>query len=359
MACAPRYRPFGALRLGLAMMVVLQHGLLLLAPVDREFFFEYELGAVAVTTFFAISGFIVAEATASFYAGRPGAFLVNRGLRVIPAYAVALGAVVLVDSWLYAGGRLVPLDAPLLGAPWQPRLLLSGLLEIVPGLTAHRISGQAFTFIPYAWTLRVEFAFYLAAFGTCWLMGRAGPGWRRFTVAGVLGVAYSAFAAFAWLHSGPVHSSGILQIICVPFFGFGLGLFFLERSPYLASRLHLLLVSGGAGLAFTFWGQRGHPVLGLQLPLLCALFAAVALLARVQTVPERVRRWDRRLGELSYPLYVSHGVALSLLAGFSARRGALPYAAAAALALVLAAGLHLAVEQPLRVVRARLRGAAL
>ena len=81
---SPRYRPFGAFRFGLAMMVVLQHGLLLLAPSDRQFLYSLEMGAVAVTTFFALSGFIVAEASATFYAGRPGAFLANRALRVVP-----------------------------------------------------------------------------------------------------------------------------------------------------------------------------------------------------------------------------------------------------------------------------------
>jgi peptidoglycan/LPS O-acetylase OafA/YrhL len=360
-ASSPRYRPFGAFRFGLAAMVVLQHGLLLLAPPDRGFLYSAELGAIAVTTFFALSGFIVAEASASFYAGRPGAFLANRALRVVPPYLAAWAITVAVDSALYAAGRLVPLDAPLHGAPWQPAVLLAGVLEILPGLTAHRVSGQDFSFIPFAWTLRVEFAFYLAAFCTCWLMSwpAGGLAWRRAAVAGALGVAYLAFAAFAWRHWGAARGSGALQVICVPFFAFGLCLFFLGRWTGAGSRLHLLVVSGGVVLGFTFWGQRGHPVLAFQLPVLCVLFAALALLSRVRSVPDGVRRWDRRLGELSYPLYVSHGVVLSLLAGLVTRRGAILYVAAALLALMLAAALHVAVEQPLRAIRTRLRGATL
>ena len=357
----PRYRPFGGLRFVLAMLVVLQHGLILLVPSDRDFLYAHEVGAVAVTTFFALSGFIVADASSTFYSGRPSAFLANRSLRVVPPYLAALAMTVAVDSWLFTTGRLIALDAPLQGAPWQPRVLIAGLLEILPGMTARRVSGQDFSFIPYAWTLRVEFAFYLTAFGTCWLMRLKTQGfdWRRGGVGVALGTAYLAFAMFAWRHRSSGVGAGVaLQVICVPFFAFGLGLFFLERWPGVASRLHLLLVSAAVLLGFTYWGQRGHPLLVYQLPLLIVLFAALALLSEVRSIPDNVRRWDRRLGELSYPLYVSHGVILSLLTGLSARRGALPYLCAPILALLLAASLQITIEKPLRAMRSRLRGAS-
>ncbi len=357
----PRYRPFGAFRFGLALLVLLQHGLILLAPSGRGLLYSLELGAVAVTTFFALSGFIVAEAASSFYAGRPGAFLANRALRVVPPYLAALALTMALDSWLYAGGRLVALDAPLAGAPWQPRVLLAGVLEIVPGLTAHRVSGQDFSFIPFAWTLRVEFAFYLTAFAAGWLMARrhaGGQAWRRAVIAGGLGCAYLVFGAFVWRHRGLSQTGGGLQVICVPFFAFGVSLFFCLRRPGVAAVLHLLLVSAGVMLAFTYWGQRGHPVLAFQMPLLCALFGGLAWLSGVGALPDRTRRWDRRLGELSYPLYVSHGMVLSFLAGCFARRGLVPYGWAIALALLVAGGVHVVVEQPLRAVRSRLRGVA-
>ena len=66
------------------MMVLVQHGLLLLPEGQRGMLYQLELGAVAVAVFFALSGFIVAEAVGTFYAGRPVAFLVNRTLRVVP-----------------------------------------------------------------------------------------------------------------------------------------------------------------------------------------------------------------------------------------------------------------------------------
>lgn len=40
--------------------------------------------------FFALSGFIVAEAAMTFYRDRPGNFIVNRVLRIYPSYVAAL-----------------------------------------------------------------------------------------------------------------------------------------------------------------------------------------------------------------------------------------------------------------------------
>jgi peptidoglycan/LPS O-acetylase OafA/YrhL len=340
------------------MLVLLQHGLLLLPPAGRAALHQLELGALAVTAFMALSGFIVAEALTSFYAGRPGAFLANRVLRVVPPYVVMLVLTVAMDAWLAARGLLVPLDAPLHGSPLQPRIMLAGLLEIVPGLPAHRVSHQDFTFIPFAWTLRVEFAFYLAAFAASVAMqGFQNPLCKRVFVGAAASTAYLVFAAFAWHNRhGPVQA-GMLQLLCIPFFAFGVCIFFQLRRPGAWSLAHLFLVTACVPLAFTYWGQRGHPVLAFQLPFLLTLLAMLGALTRVKGVAPGARRWDRRLGELSYPLYIGHGTVLTALAGLSAHRGALPYLAMIPLSLLLAGLLHIATELPLRGLRARLRGA--
>src|SRR5271168_1134737 len=91
-----RYRPLGAFRFGLALMVVLQHYQHLLPPEQRRIFSSTGSGAIAVAAFFAVSGFVVAEALATFYHDRPGAFLANRLLRLGPPYIAALALSVLV-----------------------------------------------------------------------------------------------------------------------------------------------------------------------------------------------------------------------------------------------------------------------
>ncbi len=352
------YRPFGAFRFVLAMMVLLQHGLLLLPGGARDAFYQLELGAVAVAVFFALSGFIVAEATGSFYAGRPGAFLTNRVLRVVPPYLAALALSVLIDSWLFAAGRLVPLDAPVMLPPWQRRVLLSAVLEIVPGMPAYRLSGQDFSFIPFAWTLRVEFAFYLVAFVTCWLIvsGRA-DAWREAIGAGAFAGGYAAFGLFLWRHWLYGAAGGGLQLLNIPFFAFGVCAFLALRDDGRVARLHLLFAAALVPVAFVLCGERGHPVLAWQLPMLIVLFGTLLVLARAPAPAGWVRVWDRRLGELSYPLYISHGIVLTLLASLSAARGAAPYGMAVVGALGLAVWLHALVEKPMRRVRDRVRGA--
>ncbi len=348
-----RYRPFGAFRFVLAMMVLLQHGLVLLEEQAREVFYDLELGALAVAVFFALSGFIVAEATDSFYAGRPGAFLANRALRVAPPYLAALLLTILADCWLYHAGRLVPLDAPLAGPPWQPRVVLAALAEIVPGLPAHRISGQDFSFVPFAWTLRVEFAFYAAAFATCWAAARAGPGAQRCIVGGAFVLGYLLFGVFLLRHG-----AGGRQLLNIPFFAFGVAAYLARGAASPLARANLLAAAGCVPLAFVLCGERGHPVLAYQLPILLALFAALMVLARAPAPGDGWRRWDRRLGELSYPIYIGHGVVLTCLASLSSARGVLPYAASVVLSLGVAMLLHLGVEERLKGVRTRLRGVA-
>ncbi len=338
------------------MMVLAQHGLLLLPEGQRRMLYQLELGAVAVAVFFALSGFIVAEAVGSFYAGRPGAFLVNRTLRVVPPYLAALAITVVVDGWLAGTGRLVALDEPLHGSPWQWRVIVAAVLEIVPGLPARRISLQAFSFIPFAWTLRVEFAFYLAAFVTCWLMMRGRtPAWARGIGVAAFLAAYAAFAVF--LLRLAQHAGGTRQILNVPFFAFGVCAFLALRAPSRGARLHLAGVAVCVPVAFIFCGERGDPVLAYQLPILAVLFGVLLWLARAPSPRAAWRVWDRRLGELSYPLYIGHGVVLTLLASLSAQRGVVPYGLAILGAIGMAIVLHVAVEQPLRRVRARVRRA--
>jgi peptidoglycan/LPS O-acetylase OafA/YrhL len=109
-------------------------------------------------------------------------------------------------------------------------------------------------------------------------------------------------------------------------------------------------------LALTYWGQKGHPVLAYQLPCVCALFAALYGLTRITRVPARVRRLDRWSGDLSYPLYIGHGVVVVTLLGLADHRGWGLYALGIAGSLVLAVILHRLAETPLRGLRDRLRG---
>ena len=347
-ASAVHYRPLGALRLGLALLVVCQHQLHLLPPSWRGLFYDTEMGVVAVAVFFVISGFIVAEALTTFYAGRPWAFLGNRALRLLPCYLASLALAAIVQGMLYRAGRLVPLNGSLLLPPLHPAVLASGVLEILPGLQPRYMIGYDFSLVPFAWTLRVESAFYLAAF----LAVLAAARWRA-AIAVAITMGYAGFALFLLRGHGPQ------LLLFIPFFLAGTAIFAWRRRGGGAAGALACCALLCLAVAFPLWIQRGHPVLARQLALLGALLAMFLGLVAQPGTSAAYRRWDRRAGDLSYPLYVGHGAVLIALADAALPKGPALYAAGLALSLALAWALHLAVEVPMRNRRNRLRGAVL
>ena len=337
-----RYRPLGAFRFALAVLVVLQHFQHLLPAAGRVVFSRMGFGATAVCVFFAVSGFVVAEANAAFYAGRPGAFLVNRALRVGPPYFAAFLLSLLVQSGLYGAGHLVLWDYTLVGAPWAPWRLLSGVLALLPGFNP-RWLGQDFEFLPFVWSLRMEAAFYLAA-ALVLVAARRFGGW-------VIAAGFCAglLASGVFLLGG---RPGALST--APMFLFGVALYFWRARPGVAS-----VAAVGAALAMARWGfaswhQHGAPVLGAQLGVLAGLLGVFAWLAGAG-ISARFKRVDRAAGDLSYALYLNHYAVGLLLTGLFAARGLGIYAVGVVASVTVAWGMARAVEAPLRRVRDRVR----
>jgi peptidoglycan/LPS O-acetylase OafA/YrhL len=348
------YRPFGIFRFLLALMVLVQHGLVLLPFGDRDFFYDLELGVLAVFTFFAISGFIVAEANSTFYFGRPVPFLLNRALRLVPPYLAALLLVIVVQGVLYHAGRRVSLDTALAGSPWSARAILSGVLDIVPGYQSRFLIHQEFSFVPFAWTLRVEFLFYIAAFITWATLARAGAKVRLTVAYAMLGTGYLLF----FFYLGRSYSLPS-QFGFIPFFLFGLAIFFLWRRRNPINACHVVFAAACIFVAMPYIKQRGHPILEYQIPILASLLLVLFRLAFVARVGSRFKKWDKRLGDLSYPLYVNHGTILLVLLGTIPSYPALSYALAIPLSIALATLMNLIVEKPIRGIRDRLRGRSL
>ncbi len=334
----PTYRPFGALRLGLALLVVAQHFQHLLPEDQRTAFHRLGLGAVAVAVFFAISGFVVAEANAVFYPRRPGAFLANRLLRVVPPYFAALALSVLVHTALWQAGRLSLWDYHLAGIPLRPSVLLGGVLGLVPGMNTGRLA-EDFEFIPFVWTLRVEMAFYLAAAALLWAAPRLAP----WAVAATL-----AASAIFLTHGQP----GLLST--VPMFLVGVAWWARPHRGWLACLAVSVVL---AGIGFASWRQHFFPVLPVQLALTLGLATLAAGLSR-HAMPPAWRAWDRRLGDLSYPLYLNHYALGILLSSLTSARGWPIYAAGMVASVGLAWVMGQGVDRRLQAWRTRIRGAS-
>jgi peptidoglycan/LPS O-acetylase OafA/YrhL len=329
-------------------MVVCQHFQYLLPRPEPWLLSHAGLGIVAVAIFFVMSGFVVAEANMVFYPGRPMAFLANRLMSVVPPYIAALIVAAAGQAALWRAGRLVLWDFAVIGSPWQPALLAAGVLGLVPGFHPRMIAGQDFEFIPFAWSLRVEMAFYIAAFLTLLVARKFGG---KFLVPLILLAAWLVCAAFlvrlrpGLLSSGPMFLLGIATC---------LHLRFSTRATMFYAIACLPLI----GLGFASYGQRGSPMLGLQLLLVAALLMALRLLIRMPVCPWS-KILDRALGALSYPLYLNHYIVGIVLYDLSPWRGPGLYLGGIVISVAMAWVMASAVKPALDPLRARLRGVAL
>jgi len=144
-------------------------------------FAQHQVGGIAdmlisvsgngLTLFFVLSGFLLYRPFArSFVSSRPrpgyGAFLRNRGLRILPAYWVIL----LLCAYVFSAVVTRNNGAFALGHPQSPRELIEDL-TLVQNLHPGGLGG-----IAAAWSLTVEACFYLAlpflVAGAAYLVGR-------------------------------------------------------------------------------------------------------------------------------------------------------------------------------------------
>ena len=353
----------GLLRLLLAVSVVLVH--------TRGCFGFRPLGAAeAVQTFYMISGFYMAMILTEKYHGPDSyrRFLSNRFLRIYPIYWITVGLSVFAWSICYLlTGQAGPLAARAsVGPAGCAALGVSNALifgqdaTLFAGLNSHgglfwtsncwssNPPLSEFLLVPQAWSLGVELLFYLCALS--W------SGAARDVILSII-LASLALRGYVYFHLGWTHDPWTYR-----FFPLELA-FFLAGS--LAYRLYRRIRAKDVSRRVLLPGM--------------ALFFSVCLL--YQFVPAweaggvAIRQWifyvvawaaipwlftaskhsrsDRYLGELSYPLYLVHFLAVWFLPVLLQRIGitqGLPLWILAA-SLGLSAGLVHFVSNPLERIR--------
>lgn len=306
----------GILRFFLAMSVVFVHS---------SSFMGWRLmgGLIAVEAFFILSGFYMALILDTKYIGARAirAFLFNRFLRIFPIYWAVL-ALTLVWFWVrgtlgYGYGMLAPCMewSSKLGWSTMTGFIVSNVtivgqdlfyfLRLVPetghlaftsNYTLYRPFLESFLLVGQAWSLAIELIFYLAAPLLVRLSSRF--------LAILMGVSFVAkvgiLFGLGWYHEP-------WTIRCMPLemhlFIAGILSYRLYRylrsqsHPLLESRLPLFLVLG-ATVFYQF-------IPGGALRSLCYL-VLVALVAPVVFAGSEGWRFNRFLGDLSYPLYIVH-----------------------------------------------------
>lgn len=340
------YRPFGTFRTLLALLVVAQH-VGPLGPTGMDWT-VWATGSTAVLAFFALSGFVITEAAELFYQGRPGAFALNRGIRIVPQYLLALAlSVAAVALAAHHRPGLFPNEL-VTGSSAQmmaPGNLATNLVAILPGTKDQHL------FVPYAWALRAEIAFYGLLAGTIWLAAR-----KRGTAYPILALAGGAIFAAFLAGKGP----GLFQF--VPYFAYGVVAYFAtaRQSPALyaiAGGLFGLCLWTALAISIpsAFAWRRYSPAESVaHATLLTMLLATPLILSRFE-LPARWQRVDRRIGDLSYPIYLQQIAVLVLVSAFLPRGYA---SVVVAFMAALATGWvsDRALERALRRVRDRVRG---
>jgi peptidoglycan/LPS O-acetylase OafA/YrhL len=351
----------GLTRFLLALAVVVTH-----SP-SQQLFGAYLLnGVTAVQAFYVISGFLITMVLASKpeYASAK-AFYASRYLRLWPTYAAVAAFVLVVryDRFVlplfdlgWAGLFIAFSSATLFLQDW------SYFLNITPdnGLawTSYYGNGRYFvTTYPVApsWTIGVELAFYAIAPLVC-------RRWYTLAAVFVAGTVVRLIIGNAgvmqdpWTYRFAPAEMMLFAAGGLAFFGSRWLKPFSDRPWFRAigwSTVGLLAV----GILLRQWLLTFQAVnsqlawFSVTLWLVDPISLGIVALACPLMFYGARHRFDSFIGELSYPMYISHFIVGGFLPFLHGHLGGLVYVAAV---IAVSVGLHLKIERPMEAVRRRL-----
>jgi peptidoglycan/LPS O-acetylase OafA/YrhL len=345
----------GSLRFLLAVAVVLFHanasGFLLVS------------GAAAVEAFFIISGFYMSLVLDTKYIGvnnRYGLFLGNRLLKLYPAYWTVLVLAILMQLtvWLLTGSPILLMHQLTHYKMGLPGILFVGFTniailgqDIISFMGLNRATGELFftqdflkTFpflfsflvIPQGWSLGIELTFYIVA-----------PFLLRKKLYVILLVMLLVFGLRLFLIHG-------LQLHYDPwifrFFPSQLLLFlagnvsyrlyvFIKHNKEIPLSAVYIALAVVIFSSFYFYHFPAH--LGRKTIYLFIIFLSLPVLMHTH----KIFPYDNLLGELSYPIYLSHMLALQIISTIQSQTGFLRSIPIAVSTLVLTLVFSIAINR--------------
>jgi exopolysaccharide production protein ExoZ len=289
-----------------------------LGPIFNDTFFHtvVQVGGTGVDLFFLLSGMLIYRAALrrDLHLGR---FLTRRVQRIYPTFLVAFAIYFLVSVVLHQGEQRVPGNlSGALGYVAENIFLLPGLADMKP-------------LIPAAWSLSYEFFFYLAAPMLVWALRMAHWPRRRRCIFWIALLALHISYVVALSNTLPVYHYQSNSFIRFGMFIAGiLVLEMLESArgaAWLTPARQRLLAGAGALCAAVYLRflylnvDNMHPPVSHEAIGQLAVFWIYACLA-LATLGERgvLQRlfsvaWLRWTGNISYSLYLIHGIVLNAL----------------------------------------------
>lgn len=308
-------------------------------------------GVAAVESFFVISGFYMSLVLSRTYSGKVHAFWFNRVLRIMPQYWVVAFATLLARLVLGDYARTLghlPTDARTLVATSNTFILGSDLVNFFHLSSGELTMGPSgpgqqrlnyFALLPQAWTLSLELVFYLAA---PWLVRTR----SRYLALFALASLGSKFVLGAVLLHLP--DPWTYRFLLFEFGYFTLGvLIHRHLLPFAVELIATERNSATVWIAVTVFvsvflpGYVDHAILaaGADSAYLGSgiKVACLSLMVPFAFAATSEARWDRRLGEYSYPIYLSHVLVLNAIDRFAGLGGSRTATLALGLAGIAAA----------------------
>ena len=318
-------------------------------------------GDAAVQTFYVISGFYMALVlnTNEVYASDTRAFLTQRALRLFPVYWVVLAATILLMMVLGPSDRLVRARQMVDGTPLQVGAYVVSSVFIIgqeaflfaelhpdrsisfqPTLYKAEHPAYNLLLVPQAWTLSLEMMFYaLAPF----ILRRSK---RLLLLLIALSIAIRLVLVALGFHGAPWDYRFFPSELALFLTGaMGYRLVTQQKERQAAAWLQYILVVSAVMIAVIL----GRPEPGDPFrwrPSFFAMWLLVAAIPWLFALTKKNRR-DRMVGELSYPIYITHMIVI-FAAGkgvFGPPRPIVTVVLAVALAVVFYAAVDLPLER--------------
>jgi exopolysaccharide production protein ExoZ len=246
--------------------------------------------SAGVDIFFVISGFIMWVTTAG-RPTRPGQFMVRRAQRIIPLYYIF--------TVIWVGMMLV-----------LPRLVPSGKFDAPHAIASflflpwpHPVDGLPKPALPQGWTLNYEMVFYLL-FALALFLTQKARLWAMLgtmTMIVLAGALIPGSSLLLDFYASPI----ILEFVA----GILLAVLYLSRRQVSSGVSMVMICLGVVGLILSgsLWPEA-HRAIAYGVPALMIVGGCVFLDKRIGLPTWRV---PKLLGDSSYSLYLSHGLALS------------------------------------------------
>ena len=310
----------GLLRFILAFAILVGHYKLVFPGSDADAWFPYMWagyihGAIKVNSFFLVSGFFTQLLLETKFDGAPAVrFYIYRIIRLLPVYYLCMALLLLLSLWAQARG----LSASRLISPehmTSPRFWATNIALYLPAIfNVHGINGQDVPLalaLRQAWTLANEFA--LIVMTPFVLRSRKGFWWMA---------ALSLALAYYYYLQGAVRDyvGATMVYFMLGAIGYKFYRRVLERRAITAPRI---------ALAYGMVALIGAMLVNYQLleakvgehPAYFLFMSVTALCIPLIAAFTRKLPLDRKIGELSYPMYLFQFMVFSLFEMYGIAHG--------------------------------------